>query len=91
MNAILKKSSFRRLLVSNDQIDHITFKRVLSHYKDDALGSLDAETGKLPLPVEMFTESDSTIIADTTLFRSALTDQQAIRNISESRGPIPHD
>lgn len=83
MNAVFKKSSFPHLLVANDQIDRITFKSVFSHYKDDDFGSLDAETSKSPLPVEMFTESGNAIIADTTLFRSTLTDQQAIRDMPE--------
>lgn len=84
MNALLKKSSFRRLLVAINQIDRITFNSSLSHFQDVGLGYLDAETGKLPLTVEMFTEADNVIIADTALLRSTLTDQQAFRDKPET-------
>lgn len=68
MNAILKKSSFRRLLAANKQIDRITFKRVLPHYQDSNLGSL----------------SDETISADAKPLPGTFTEQQAIRDTPDT-------
>ncbi|MEQ1529323.1 MAG: PAS domain-containing protein [Methylococcales bacterium] len=81
MNSVLKKPRFHRL--ANDQIDRITVKSAPLHYQNNDLGSLGAEIGRLPLPVEMFTEADNAIIADSALLR-ALTDQQAIRDKPET-------
>ncbi len=84
MNAILKKSSFRRLLAVNDQIDRITFKSVLSHYPDGDLGNLDTETGKLAMPVETLNDAYETVSADVNLLPDAFTEQQAIRDTPDT-------
>lgn len=78
MNAILKKSSFHRLLTANEQIDNITFKSVLSHYQDSDLGSLAEETGKLAMSAEILNDADATISADAKPLPDAFTEQQPI-------------
>jgi hypothetical protein len=70
MSAVFKKSSFQRLLAANDQNNRITVNSVPSYYRDNYREGLNAETGQFPLPVEIFSEADNVIIADTALLRN---------------------